>query len=681
MRMIELAAFATDFQQEVISRSETQGQEAFLEGSFIELCLEHLTDAGELDDVSVCLHRSTGLQVSGYAVSEDGESLDLLVAVHTGEVPPRTVPKSDMTDAYRRVAKFFEQCTQGYFKQIEEATPVFDLAQLIHYNWQSYSRVRFLLVTDGICRTEPPPAKVIAGLRASYDVWDAERFYRNWSSGREREDIVINFVELTGEPVPCLLLDNSEGGYATLLSIFPGSLVAELYGRFGPRLLERNVRSFLQVKGGVNKGIRETIRSEPSMFLAYNNGLSCTASEVELSSTASGAKAIASVRDLQIVNGGQTTASIYHASIKDKADVSNIGVQVKLTILADPSRMDDVVPLISKYANSQNKVQVADLMANDAFHRRVEELSRTIWAPAKDGTLRQTRWYYERARGQYRDDIARERTAAQKKAFEAQNPMAQMFTKTDLAKYALTFEMRPHAVSKGAQFAFSTFTVGIEQHIRGEGQVDQAYFERLVAKAILFKETERIAKELKFPGYRANIVTYSIAKLVSVGRGRIDLARIWREQKLYPELESALRKIAQTCYDHIIEGASGGNVTQFCKKEECWSSFRETYISLPEETTKGFAKPHVTTTHEQSNIPIARSQSADPLIAETISVGSMTWIHLADFAKERRLFSPKQLEILTTVGLTVGEGRYPAKKTAEIALALLAQARTSGFES
>ena len=681
--MPDLAAFAADLQQEVIGRSETEGQEAFLEGSFVQVCLERLAEAGELDDASVCLHRSTGLQVSGYAVSEDGESLDLLVAAHTNEVPPRTVLKADMVDAFRRVGKFFEGCTKGYFKQIEEATPAFDLAQLIHHGWKGYSRVRFILVTDGICRSEPPAARVVAGLRASYDVWDAERLYRSWSSGREREEIVIDFPELAGEAVPCLALDSGEGGYSTLLSIFPGLLVAELYGRYGPRLLERNVRSFLQVKGSINKGIRDTIRREPPMFLAYNNGLSCTASQVDLERTEGGGTAIRRVRDLQIVNGGQTTASIYHAFVKDRADVSQIGVQVKLTILDDASRMDEVVPLISKYANSQNKVQVADLMANDAFHRRVEELSRTIWAPARDGTLRQTRWFYERARGQYQDDVARERTAAQKKAFEAQSPKGQMFTKTDLAKYVLSFEARPHIVSKGAQYAFSAFTVGIEQHVRRESQIDQGYFERLIAKAILFRETKRIAQDLRLPtGYHAQIGTYTIAKLVTIAHGRVDLLRIWREQGLYPELERALRKIAQACYDHILREAAGGNFTQYCKREECWTSFRDAYVSIPDETARAFVRPTAgpPADEDAKRAASARPQSDDPAVAEAVTVGSLAWLRLADFSTERRLFSPKQLEVLTSTGLSIGEGRHPARKTAEIALALLSQARAAGFE-
>jgi hypothetical protein len=677
--MSDLSAFATDFQQEVISRSETIGQETFLDDSFTQLCLEHLMEAGEVDDASVCLHRSTGLQVSGFAVSEDGESLDLIVTVHTNEVPPRTVPKADMIDALRRLTKFFEQCTKGYFKQIEEATPAFDLAQLINHGWQTYTRVRFLLLTDGICKSEPPSAKVIAGLRASYDIWDSERFYRNWSSGREREEIIIDIADLAGAPVPCLVLENSLGGYTTLLSIFPGTLIGELYGRFGPRLLERNVRSFLQVKGAVNKGIRDTIRKEPSMFLAYNNGLSCTAAEVALTTSESGGRAIQSIRDLQIVNGGQTTASIYHASIKDKADVTNIGVQVKLTILTDSNRMDNIVPLISKYANSQNKVQVADLMANDTYHRRIQELSRTVWAPAIDGTLRQTRWYYERARGQYRDDIAMERTAAQKKSFETMNPKQQMFTKTELAKYVLTFDMRPHIVSKGAQYAFSAFTVGLDSHIKSEGLVDQAYFQRLVAKAIIFKETERLLQDLKFPGYRANIVTYSLAKLMFVGRGRIDLDLIWIEQKISQELELAIQKIARSCYDYIVTNANGGNVTQYCKKEDCWLGFRDSYVSLPDHIVTSFAKPNPASGSDE--IPTNdRVRELDPSVLAVVTVGSQGWLRLVTFSNELRLFSPKQVDLITTLSLTISEGRYPPKRTADIALSILKMAESHGFK-
>ncbi|MBR8834023.1 MAG: AIPR family protein [Stigonema ocellatum SAG 48.90 = DSM 106950] len=186
--------------------------------------------------------------------------------------------------------------------------------------------------------------------------------------------------------------------------------------------------------------------------------------------------------NLQIVNGGQTTASIYQAVKKDKADISNIYVQAKLSVVV-PEKVNEIVPLISRYANNQNKVSEADFSANDSFHIKIEELSRTIWAPAVDGTQRQTRWFYERARGQYLDAKGREKTLAKKAAFTSMHPTSQKFTKTDLAKFENTWQQLPHLVSLGAEKNFRELTIKLAN--RGKFQPDEDYFKRLVAKAIL----------------------------------------------------------------------------------------------------------------------------------------------------------------------------------------------------
>ena len=209
----------------------------------------------------------------------------------------------------------------------------------------------------------------------------------------------------------------------------PGRSSDAIYSQYGPRLLELNVRSFLQARGKVNQGIRRTILDQPGRFLAYNNGISVTASEVELVDLPGGGRGFGRIKNLQIVNGGQTTASLHHAVRRDGADVSAIQVPAKLTVVPE-DRLEEIVPLISRYANSQNKINEADFSANDPFHVRVEELSRTIWAPATGGTLRQTRWFYERARGQYADGLGRAGSPAQQRKFKQEHPPAQKFTKT-----------------------------------------------------------------------------------------------------------------------------------------------------------------------------------------------------------------------------------------------------------
>ena len=429
------------------------------------------------------------------------------------------------------------------------------------------------------------------GNRANFDIWDIERLHRFVTSGLQREAIEIDFVQAIGAAIPCLAQPDTTPGYAAYLSIFPASAIVELYGKYGSRLLERNIRSFLQVRGKVNAGMRQTIRTEPQMFLAFNNGLSATAESVVVTDLPSGGKGISAIRDLQIVNGGQTTASIYHAVKRDKADVSQLFVQVKLTVLNDPTKMDTVVPLISRYANSQNKVQEADLAANDAYHRKVEELSRTVWAPAKDGTLRQTRWFYERARAQYQDERLRAATPAKIRDFEAIYPKLQLFTKTDLAKALVTWHQRPDIVSKGAQACFMWFMSHLDELEKDEGVLDVRGYERLVAKLILFRSTERLIKhkDMPFTGYWANIVTYTVARLVKETNGWIDLSRIWQEQRISPVLEVGICEIAKSVWSHINQPFGGGNVTQFCKQEKCWTAFldRNVYISAAVKAEMG----------------------------------------------------------------------------------------------
>ena len=426
----ELENFARGLQQQVITRAEMEDEGAFRQTCFVQIMLEHMAELGIVEDAEVCLHRTVGVQVSAYALSENGESLDILVAIHTDAVPPETVLKSEASAAFKRATEFFKRSCKGYHAEVEESGAVFDAAQQIYQaSKETLTQVRFTLITDGILKNPPIPSQELPDVRVNYEIWDIERLFRSVNSGRQREVIEIDFEEATGALVPCLAQPESNSEYAAYLAIFPASAVVEMYGKYGARLLERNVRSFLQVRGKVNAGMRETIRNKPQMFLAFNNGLSATAEQVVLSDLPGGGKGIKSVRDLQIVNGGQTTASIFHAFKKDKADVKQLFVQVKLTVLKDPQQMDEVVPLISRFANSQNKIQEADLAANDAYHRKVEAFSRTVWAPPKDGTLRQTRWFYERARAQYQDERARAGTPAKLREFEAVHPKSQLFTK------------------------------------------------------------------------------------------------------------------------------------------------------------------------------------------------------------------------------------------------------------
>jgi hypothetical protein len=578
----ELQQFAEDLLQEVIASPDAEEDVGlFREEIFTRIFIDYLCEAGELEDGEVCYHSARGVKVNGYNIQEAEGRLDLFVSIFTQKVPPATVLKSEIDTAIKRLKGFLEQSWKGLYKSLEEASPTFDLAQSIYKLKNQLSNIRLFIFTDGLATTQQFKESTVVGDRTfSINVWDLRRLYRCVNSGKKRESIEIDFEAQFGKSIPCLRIPEANSDYDGCMLIIPGEILKSLYNEYGSRLLERNVRSFLQARGKVNKGIRQTIIKEPHRFLAYNNGISATAESVRFSDNGHG---VAAIRDLQIVNGGQTTVSIYQAARKDKADLSRVYVQAKLTIV-NSDRINEIVPLISRYANSQNKVSEADFSANEPFHIQIEELSRTIWAPGAYGNQKQTHWFYERARGQYLEAKNKEATPAKKRIFEETYPKSQVITKTDLAKFHHTYEGLPHYVSRGAQKNFSEFTARCADPAKNDMPViDKNYFTHLVAKAILFKTAEKIVHKQNFGGYRANIVTYTLAYLSETNQKHksIDLDLIWKHQTLSTPLQEVIKTVSIEVHNAIINPPEGKkNVTEWCKHPDCWKMIRELEIDM-----------------------------------------------------------------------------------------------------
>ena len=572
-----LNSFAEEFRQAVLGKAAVE--ELMISDAFTATLIEYLSDAGEIEDGEPCFHKARGVEVHGYNVSDDESTLDVFACIQAPvAVPPTTITKTELEAVFKRLIGYLSKAFEGYHKQLEQASPVYDMTLRIWEIKEGLSQIRFYVMTDGLTTVKAKHSDQWKGLKRTFHIWDIRRVYRCVSSGQQRESIEVDFVRDFGGPVPCLSVLANGHDYGAYLAIFRGDVLCKIYEEYGPRLLELNVRSFLQARGGVNKGIRETILKEPDRFLAYNNGISITATEIKLVKLPDGGKGIAWAKDLQIVNGGQTTASLFHAAKKDKADTSLVHVQAKLSVV-DAVKVSELVPLISRYSNSQNKVNEADFSANAPFHVKMEALSRTVWAPASDGTQHQSKWFYERARGQYMDAKARQPTPAKKREFTAIYPNGQKFTKTDLAKFENTWDELPFKVSFGAEKNFREFTLRLQE--REPVMVDQMYYQRLIAKAILFRRAEKIVQAQQFGGYRANIVTYTLAYLVHISGRRIDLDRIWREQGLTHALEEAIRKSSHAVHKVIVDAPFGRNVTEWCKKDACWDRVKQIPVTLP----------------------------------------------------------------------------------------------------
>jgi hypothetical protein len=671
-----LLSFATDIRQEVLLRADLEDDESLRPEAFTEMLLDSLEEAGEIEEARACYHRDRGVEISGYGVQDDGDVVNLFATIYRGDVPPATVGKQDVETAFRRLRALWDRTADTYHRTLEESSEAFDMAMHLHEVHRKAAQLRLFLLTDGLARTEYRQPEELEGLEISFHIWDIRRLHRLITSGQRREPIEIDFVERFGQAIPCLVAPAEDGEYQAFFAIFPGDVLDAIYAQYGPRLLELNVRSFLQARGKVNQGIRRTILEEPERFLAYNNGISVTASEIELTDLPDGGRGFRRIKNLQIVNGGQTTASIHHAVRRDRADVSAIRVPAKLTIVPE-ERLDEIVPLISRYANSQNKISEADFSANDPFHVRVEELSRTIWAPATGGTLRQTRWFYERARGQYADALGRAGTPAQQRKFKQEHPRAQKFTKTDLAKFENTWDQRPQIVSRGAQKNFAEFTLRLAARRRGEP--DTAYFHHLVAKAILFRRAERLVSAQDFGGYRANIVTYSLAYLAHATAHQIDLDRIWAEQDLSDAVEEAIVNISHHVYRVLTSPPGGANITEWAKKDACWDRIRELEIELP----RALQTELLALDGRRKGKPVTGIEAPDEAergIIEKISqIPPETWFALSHWAKETNNLQGWQRGIAYDLGRRARQGREPSRKQAVQAEIILDEATRLGF--
>ena len=679
--------FAREFFQDVVAESDVDGE--FMEDVFFQRFCEHLMEAGEIDSADRVPYRGSpgrGIRVDGYGgdpADDDSDTLTLLIVDFHPSAEVGRLVRSEMDAIFRRLSNFLRNALDDRWRDaLEETSPAFGLADLIAQRWRRIGRVRLILITNRALseRVDGRAADEFDGRAITYSVWDIRRLHRQATVGHGREDIDIDLVDDFGGPIPVLPAQQSEADHESYLAIIPGDVLADIYDRWGARLLEQNVRVFLQARGKVNKGIRVTLENEPTMFFAYNNGITATAEEVDVENDG-GRLLLRRLKNFQIVNGGQTTASV-HVAKRSKVDVSQTFVQMKLSVV-DPDRAVNLVPKISEYANSQNRVSAADFFSNHPFHVRMEEFSRRIHAPAPDGTFRESKWFYERARGQYADARAG-LTDARRRKFDLEHPRRQLFSKTDLAKYVNVWEGRPHEVSLGAQKNFAAFARRVGQEwSKAPDNFNEGWYREAIAKAIVFMATERLVSGQPWyqGGYRANIVAYAIAKIghdVKEHGRAIDLQRIWRQQALAPVMEETLVVVAEAVHDVLIDTpASVSNVTEWAKKQACWAQVRELVIEWPSE----FLDILISTEERRD---IVRDDKRDQrelngMEAQiaVVSAGPGFWEEALAWGTERRLFTPTDEGVLRVAANR--HGKTPTDKQSVRAVEALRRLQSEGF--
>lgn len=687
--------FHKDFLEEVKATAATEG--AGSNAAFVSVASSYLVNAEALSDFTTAFYigksGSKKLRVDGYVLDEFDYTFNLVIADYTGDEQRETVTRTYATQQFDFLLHFVEEALGNkLYREIEPSTPVADLVEQLRFHRDHIRKFRLILLSDGFMsnRISEIEGRMINDISVECQIWDIDRIYRVCFSDLGRQDIEIDFKAYTnGKGIPCLEASNANSDdYRSYLCIIPGKVLADIYDTYGSQLLEGNVRSFLSTKVAVNKKIRETILKIPQNFFAYNNGVSATAMDLQFESAPEG-KYITYARDFQIINGGQTTASLSNARHKDAADLHQIYVQMKLTeVDNDADKSSDLIRNISRSSNSQNKVSDADFFATHPFHIRMEQISRRIFAPASGGAQYETKWFYERARGQYLQAQMR-MTKSQKDKFIAQNPKNHVITKTDLAKYRITWIGVPQSVSKGAQTNFMKFAEMIDDAwAKSDSIFNEKYFKDTVSLAILFKHTEWVVSHQPWfeQGYRANIVTYSLALLHRLIREQfpgsdLDLQLIWTRQQVPDVVTNELVRITKCVFDTITDPLRGTiNVTQWCKRDACWDDVKKCRLKLFSDIEAVLVGKEEEKSSEKEAKRDQKLFSGVEAQTRVIELGAEYWIKVNEFVTIKKIsFSPDQMRAIKYAMRIPTQ--LPNAYQSTLLLSLLEEAKANGFKS
>jgi hypothetical protein len=567
-------------------RSQMRDGALYEELVFSGIVMDHMSDIGMTFEPVECHFEgkvgNANLRLSGYALSEESDQLDLFVSLYANVDVPTPVPDSETKTAVEQCLRFLTLCAEGKMApKLDPSSDVRSLAETLQAIYDDLEQVRVYVITDRVAKAKSFKTRDIGGKAVRLEVMDIERLHRHWSEGKPRDELVVDFTEVSGAPLPCVFVPGENDDYDYALTAIPAEALRLLYEKFGARLLEANVRSFLSVKGkGVNAGIQNTLRSAPERFMAYNNGIVIVADEMRLGKPGDGSAGIAWLKGLQIVNGGQTTASIYFAKKKyPDTDLSRVRVPAKIIVMRaqDSIKEEALVSDISRFANSQNAVRQSDLSANKPFHVEIEKLSRSVYCPDGVG-----QWFYERAAGSYNTLLAREGTTPAKlKALKEAIPAARRVTKTDLAKYITAWDKKPDIVSLGSQKNFDKFMASLTPADGQEAPLPTvADFKAMIAKAKIYRDAQKLLRPM-FQAFQANVTAYTVSLVAEKLGDRIDLERIWAKQAASPELLAQIAVWAKEVNDVLHSSSGGKMVSEWAKRPECKEAVMGASYSAP----------------------------------------------------------------------------------------------------
>jgi hypothetical protein len=630
-----LQNYIEELKSDVASLVYSDGEGASFEDKFTEYCIEVFESIGKSEGARVLSYIHPNSQggidwkINGYCLKDQFkdennktyfETLDLFITCFRNDSYEYNIPKDEYTKALNQIKRFINSSLKRHIDYIDHShTELNELIKIIGKQGKDFDRINVYFLINGFSNHEKEKLE-INDVDVFVHTWDVARLFKINESNSVHEPIEIEFEKFTeeGKGLQCLQVPSIDEMYDCYLAIVPGEVLANLYKEFSNELLESNVRAFLGQAGKFNKGIRDTIRTKPQMFLPYNNGITATAESVEIESI-DGQLVITRLNDFQIVNGGQTTASLYHTQKKYKeADLSKIFVQMKLTVIKDKEQKNIEVPNISRFANSQNKVSELDLSSNNPYFVQIENLSRKKYVVNPENKNQSLLWFFERANGQYRETLNKQ-TPSQQKKFKEQNPSHLKFVKSDVAKFINLWELEPHFVAQGSQKNFIHFTKKINILVSKNKPVGENLYKKLIANAILFKATDKLfgrkgVDAIGDTNLKSFTVAYTVSYFHYLTDNRLDLWKIYEDQKIDDVLTNHFKKLLVFVYDNLVKEANNSLISEYAKRESSWNRLKETpynevfqdilsdYLISPEEKENRENEKEIDTNNQEDRL-------------------------------------------------------------------------------
>jgi hypothetical protein len=697
----ELLNYIESVKSDVAALVFSDGEGASYEDKFTEYCIEKLDGSGKSEGAQVLSYIHPDSQgridwkINGYCLRDEikddqnktyYESLDLFITNFRNDDYEYNITSVDFTKGLNQIKKFLNSAFKGHIDYLSPSqTELIELVRIISEKGSLFDRVNVYYLINGTCNQLKDKID-LNGIDITVHIWDIKRFFKLDQSMGFREPIEIVFDNELVENchgLQCLKVPNIDDSYECYLAIIPGTVLAKLYKDYSNELLESNVRAFLGQAGKFNKGIRDTIRTKPHMFLPYNNGITATAENVDVA-LVDNQLYIKKLNDFQIVNGGQTTASIFHTSKKySDADLSKIFVQMKLTVIKDVNQKNEEVPNIAKFANSQNKVSELDLSSNNKYFIQIEALSRTKPVLNIENRNQPIYWYFERTNGQYREALNKLGSASKQRAFKEQNPSTFKFVKSDVSKFINLWEQEPHIVSQGAQKNFIHFTKKINDLVKTNKLPGENFYKKLIANAILFKAVDKQfgRKNVDAIGdtnLKSFTVSYTIAYFHFLTKNQLDLWKIYNEQEIFHELLIELRRLLIFVFNHLIQNSAGTLPSEYAKKESSWELLKSQNFIINENILlylNYFISPEIAKQREvEVEVQNTNSEDGIVLVNKVLGMGKPFWNGLMEALKNNFIeLKPLNIEFVMAfeVYSKLKEGRNLDAKTLKIALSIL----------